>query len=133
MARSRLQNIAFPAATGASILPLPRQYSRTCAREVTQYLSEIRRVLTPYGRAMLTVSRGLTESGRSTLNFSVNLHDCFTIDYRTPERAIAYSEAQLMALLQAAKLRLIAPVYYGSWSGRPSMLDAQDVVIVNKA
>jgi SAM-dependent methyltransferase len=109
------------------------------ANDVKRYLSEIRRVLKPAGRAMLTfyiideMARRLMDDDKASLNFDVNLMDCFTIDGRTPERAIAYSESQLMEFLREAKLAPIAPVHYGSWSGRPSMLDAQDVVVVKKA
>lgn len=109
------------------------------ANDVKQYLSEIRRVLKPTGRAMLTffmideLARRLMGDNKASLNFDVNLMDCFTIDRQTPERAIAYSELQLIELLQEAKLSLIPPVYNGSWSGRSNTLDTQDVIVVKKA
>jgi SAM-dependent methyltransferase len=109
------------------------------ADDVTHYLGEIRRVLKPAGRAMLTffiiddVARRLMADGKASLNFDVDLADCFTIDEKTPERAIAYPESRIMALLREAGLVLVPPVYFGSWSGRPGMLDTQDLIVVSRA
>lgn len=106
--------------------------------EVRHYLSEIRRVLKPAGRAWLnffivdqTTAR-LTAAGKAALNFNVELAGCYTIDSRTPERAIAFSESRIQILLQEAGLTLSAPVYHGAWSGRPDALESQDIVIVRK-
>ena len=105
--------------------------------EVRHYLSELGRVLKPAGRAMLNffiiddTARRLMEEDRGLLNFSVKLEDCYTIDAQTPERAIAYSDGQIQRLFEEAGLNH-SPVLYGSWSGRPSMLDSQDVVIVKR-
>jgi ubiquinone/menaquinone biosynthesis C-methylase UbiE len=106
--------------------------------EVKHYLSEIRRVLKPTGRAMLTffiideTAQRLMAEGKAALNFGVKLMDCYTIDEITPERVIAYSDAQILQCLRGAKLTLFLPVLYGAWSGRPTMLDGQDVVVVKK-
>ncbi len=106
--------------------------------EVRHYLSEIRRALKQNGRAWLnffivdeTTDR-LTAAGQSSQNFNIKLADGYTIDGRTPERAIAFSEPQIQRLLRETGLTLSAPVYYGSWSGRPDALENQDVVIVRK-
>jgi ubiquinone/menaquinone biosynthesis C-methylase UbiE len=108
--------------------------------DVQQYLSEISRVLKPAGTALLTffiideMARRLINDKRASLNFTVNLGDFFTIDRQTPERAIAYSEAQLMRFLREAKLALVSPIHYGSWSGRPQeCLTMQDMVVVRRA
>ena len=107
-------------------------------QEVRHYLSEIWRVIKPSGRAWLNffivdeTTDELTTSGRSSLNFNVNLGDCYTIDAHTPERAIAYSEPQILNLLKETQLVLSSPVFYGSWSGRPGMLESQDVILVKK-
>lgn len=106
--------------------------------EVEHYLSEIKRVLKPTGRAMLNffiiddTARRLMAEGRAMLNFKFELQDCYTIDERTPERAIAYSETRILQFLQEAGLTLHTSILFGSWSGRSTMLDSQDVVVVNK-
>ena len=105
--------------------------------EVRHYLCEIRRALKPQGKVMLTfyilddLAISSMKNGKASMNFNVKLQDFFSIDHQTPERAIAYSEPQLLALLQEAKLSLVDPIYWGNWSGRPSMLDYQDVVVVS--
>ncbi len=109
------------------------------ANDVRRYLSEIRRVLKAHGRAMLTfyvvddVARRMMVEPNSIFNFDVKLDDCLTIDGQTPERAIAYSESQMADFLREANLALVKPILFGSWSGRPSMLEAQDVIIVKRA
>ena len=76
---------------------------------------------------------GLMRNGKASMSFNVNLPDCFTVDYRAPEIAIAYSESQLFELLQEANLNLVDPIYWGGWSGKTSTLDFQDVVVVSNA
>lgn len=106
--------------------------------EVRGYLIELARVLKPAGRALLTffildeTNRRLLREGRASLNFATELDDCCTIDPATPERAIAYPEDVLRRLVAEAGLGLKPPILFGSWSGRQSMLSAQDVVIVTK-
>lgn len=116
----------------------PSVFTHMRANEVAHYLREIHRVLKPGGRAMLTffildqIARDLMEEGLAVLNFDVDLPDCFTIDIRTPERAIAFDESQLEALFEGSGLVPDSEIYFGSWSGRASMLDSQDVVIARK-
>jgi hypothetical protein len=103
--------------------------------EVKRYLTELRRVLAPSGRAMLSffvlddVNQRLVREGRASFQFDTELDDCFTVDPRTPERAIAFTEESLRALFLEAGLAIKSPIAYGSWSGRAGVLDAQDVVI----
>jgi hypothetical protein len=67
-------------------------------------------------------------------NFDIDLTDFFTIDRQTPERAIAYSESQLLEFLREAGLCLVPPIHHGSWSDRPEeCLGLQDVVVVERA
>lgn len=106
------------------------------AAEVRQYLSEIRRTLKPQGKAMLTfyildeLAIDLIQNGKASMNFNIKLPDCFAVDEQTPERAIAYSESQLLGFLEEANLELMDPIYWGSWSGKTDALDFQDVIVV---
>jgi ubiquinone/menaquinone biosynthesis C-methylase UbiE len=106
--------------------------------EVMHYLAELRRILKPTGRAMLNFfiidkeNAHLMANGLSRLDFSHDLEDCFTIDPKTPERAVAYTTESVMDMIQKAGLHLKEPIFFGSWSGRTGMLDVQDIVVVTK-
>jgi SAM-dependent methyltransferase len=105
---------------------------------VANYLDQIHRSLRPGGRAMLSffiideVNRRFLSEGKTSLDFREWTDDTYTIDLRTPERAIAYSEELVVDLCSTARLQISHPIFYGSWSGRPGMLDTQDVVVVTK-
>lgn len=107
--------------------------------EVEHYLVELKRTLnSSSGRAMVSFfildaeNKRLVKEGRSVYDFAHDLGDCLTVDPHTPERATAYTLEDLKTMLLKAGLKIQEPILYGSWSGRESMLDAQDVVIVTK-
>jgi SAM-dependent methyltransferase len=107
--------------------------------EVKQYLKELRCSLKPDRRAFLTffiindVALSFMEQGKSSPAFHAETKGFYTIDSRTPERAIAYSESVIRELCRDAGLLLQEPIRYGSWSGREAILNShQDVVIVTK-
>ena len=106
--------------------------------EIRHYLAELKRSLKPGGRAMLTFfiineqTQNLMAASHAYYNFNVKLEDCYTIDRQAPERAIGYSEVVLRRLFHGADLDVVEPFLYGSWSGRKSMLNTQDVVILRK-
>ena len=107
--------------------------------EVEHYLAELNRTLKPSGRAMVSFfildeeNKRLVKEGRSVYDFAHNLGDCLTVDPHTPERATAYTLEDLNAMVAKAGLKIREPILYGSWSGRESLLDTQDVVIVTNA
>ena len=104
--------------------------------EVARYLDELGRVLKPGGRAMLSfflmddTNRRLVSGKQSRFAFEPWGEDAYTIDPRTPERAIAYEQQTVLDLCAAAALRVTHPILYGSWSGRSSMLSTQDIILV---
>jgi hypothetical protein len=49
-----------------------------------------------------------------------------------PEYAVAYSEAFVRNDYAASGLRILDPIYYGGWVGRPAYLSYQDMVISEK-
>lgn len=106
--------------------------------EVMHYLTELHRTLKPFGRAILSFfvldeeNDRLVRNGHAVLNFAHDLNDCYTVDPKTPERAIAYSAEVVNSMVSNAGLHLSQPILYGSWSGRTSMLDAQDILVATK-
>jgi SAM-dependent methyltransferase len=106
--------------------------------EARHYLTELRRVLSPGGAGLLTFflfdeSMHARPAGPwPAMDFRYRLADGFTIDPRTPERAIAYPEAWLRDSLEAAQLMLDGPIRHGSWWGRPDALDFQDMIVVRR-
>jgi SAM-dependent methyltransferase/GT2 family glycosyltransferase len=107
------------------------------AQEVQHYLEEINRVLKLGGRCLCTCFLLNEESelamvqGRSTLDISYKLEDCFTNDLAVPESAIGYKEALLLEWMEDSGLEVTGK-YYGYWSGRSCFTSMQDIVIVEK-
>jgi SAM-dependent methyltransferase len=110
--------------------------------DVRHYLAEIRRVLRPGGRCLVTwfvldrearerIAAGTTSPSRS---FSRDLGGYWAVDRQIAEVAVAYSEAEVGALYRAAQLTIREPIVYGGWSGRaqPASDHSQDIVIASK-
>ena len=104
--------------------------------EVLHYMKEVKRVLTPSGKALFTffiIDKSFHRQNFSpdgTYDFKYRFKDYFSIDKNTHEVAIGYSEDIIRNLLKQANLTISEPIYHGCWAGRESMLDFQDVVIV---
>ncbi len=106
--------------------------------EVSNYLSEIERVMKPGGRAMITFfllnqeSLKLIESGMSTIDFPYDFGVYRTKEKSTPEAAIAYQEDFIRNLYRENNLKIAEPIRYGSWCGREAFLSLQDIVVARK-
>lgn len=106
--------------------------------EVEHYLAELKRTLKPSGRAMVSFfildeeNQRLVREGRAAYVFTHDLGDCLTVDPVTPERATAYTLDDLSDMVMKAELSVKQPILYGSWSGRRSMLDTQDIIVLTK-
>jgi SAM-dependent methyltransferase len=91
--------------------------------EVRHYLGEIRRVLRPEGRCLATFfllnERSLAAAGAGSARRRFEHQgDGYRYDYRdSPEAAVAYEEADVLALLEHAGLSLYRPIRYGRWAG----------------
>jgi SAM-dependent methyltransferase len=109
------------------------------ADEVSHYLREIRRVLAPGGRAVLTwfiiddSAARVMEERRAAFRFDIRLPVGFTIDARTPERAVAFTEDEVYRLLGQAGLAVVPPIHFGSWSHHENALDGQDITVVKRS
>lgn len=106
--------------------------------DMGNYLSEVARVLRKHGRCLLTYfilngeSRGLLDEGASTLACGHEGDGYRTADSARPESLVAYDEEAVRAALAARGLRIVEPIHYGSWCGRPQSLSFQDIVVASK-
>ena len=106
--------------------------------DVRHYLNEIRRVLKPAGRGLLThfilndESRSMTGRSGTARVFNVPLDGCYTIDAARPEHAIALDEPALRQMYAGAGLTIREPILFGSWPGRPQAISYQDMVIATR-
>ena len=103
-------------------------FTHMLAADVAHYLREIRRVLAD-GRVLMTA---FLLNDRPQPNpkriFRYDAGGCFSDVPVVPERAIAYEEATLVRMIEAAGLKVIA-IHYGRWRGTegPSI---QDILVV---
>ena len=137
--RQRAVDYTFPYADAAfDFVCLTSVFTHMLPDEVARYLSEIRRVLRPGGRCLATFfvldAEALTR-----------MHDADSVyrflhegpGYRTtrpnhPEDAVAYLEEDLRALHERAGLRIVEPIYFGSWCGRKRAREGQDMVLARR-
>lgn len=106
---------------------------------IQHYLSEIRRVLKPTGRCLLTIfllndeSLGLIGRGQSSIPLLHELADCRVLDPRFPETTVGITEVSFKRWLQTSGFDLLPPIHYGSWCGRASYMSYQDILALTPA
>jgi len=74
----------------------------------------------------------LIESRQSTLDFKYVTPRYRTIDENIPEHAVAYEEEKIRELYQQNQMKILEPIHYGSWCGRKTFFNYQDIVIARK-
>jgi len=103
---------------------------------IQHYLGEIRRVLKPTGRCLVTAfflnedSKQGIEAGRSSLNLTHDLGGYSVLDPKFPETAVGLPEPDFKNWCERANLAPDAPLHYGSWCGRPTYLSYQDIALL---
>jgi SAM-dependent methyltransferase len=106
--------------------------------DISNYMSEIARVLKTGGRCLITFfilndeSVRLVHAGKSDLDFKYDLGGCLSTDPNTPESAIAYDEAIVTGLFEKNRLTIYPSIYYGSWCGRAKFFTYQDLIVAKK-
>lgn len=106
--------------------------------DVDRYVGEIARVLKKNGRIcascyiMTPESLQLMTSGRGSVHFKHNLGSHWIHSGRVPELGIAYDERYFRGIYAKHGLSDPPDIYFGRWCGRPTGLDAQDVVVATK-
>jgi ubiquinone/menaquinone biosynthesis C-methylase UbiE len=113
-------------------------FTHMLLEDTEHYLAEVSRVLKPLGRCLSTFfllneeSRALILARKSRPDFAYELDGAFTTSQETPEAAIAVLETAVKSMFERYRLRLLAPVHYGSWCGRANYLSYQDILISEK-
>jgi ubiquinone/menaquinone biosynthesis C-methylase UbiE len=107
--------------------------------DINKYLNEISRVLKPGGRCLITfflineISQTLIMSGLSTQKLIYQLDDgSYIKDKNIPENAIGFKEEKIKMIFKNNSLRILNPIYYGSWCGRKEFKSYQDIIIAEK-
>jgi ubiquinone/menaquinone biosynthesis C-methylase UbiE len=121
-----------------SFVLLSSVFTHMLRPEVEQYLREIRRVLAPGGRCWISYfllnheATRATESGIAKLHFSAPLDQGLSTNASSPEDAVAFQESFVRELYRQNQLRILEPIHYGSWSGRPTDVGYQDLIVAVK-
>lgn len=106
--------------------------------DVENYFKEIFRVLKHKGSCFITFfllnkeSKGLIDSGQSSINFRFSIDTFLTNDLNKPEEAIAYEEDRIRNYFTQNNLQIIEPIHHGSWCNRKEYLSYQDIIIAKK-
>jgi SAM-dependent methyltransferase len=104
-----------------------------------RYLSEIARVLTEGGRALMTFyllndeSLRLIKAGTPGPEFGFEhpLGQCWVTYEDAPEYIVGYSDEFVLEACKEAGLRVTEPIFNGQWCGRKNFLSWQDVVVAD--
>ena len=134
----RAERFVFPYGDAAfDLVVLKSIFTHLQRPALTRYLTEIRRVLAPGGRAMASLlllndeSRSLIDGGASSVVFPFSGDGCRLFDARTPEYLVGQDEDAVRTLAAASGLS-IAAIEYGSWCGRSRFLSYQDLVVFTR-
>ncbi len=127
----------FPLAAGQyDFVFLTSVFTHMLIDDIENYLKEISRVLKTGGRLLASyfllnpeIRALLTAKGS---RFKHPYGSSLAIDPKMPEASIAHEEKTIRGLYQQFNLRILEPLYYGSWSGRDEFLSAQDIIIAEK-
>jgi SAM-dependent methyltransferase len=117
------------------LVVLSSVFSHMLPDDVTNYLTQIARVLRPGGRAVISCyllnarSRAVLAPGRSALTFSHAGPGYWAEFAGMPEAAIAYDEAWMRARHDACGLAIVE-TFDGAWS--TSRTQGQDLIIAAK-
>jgi len=104
--------------------------------EVSNYLSEVARLLKSDGRCLATFfllnyeQASLARRGKNDLAFKYGEGEWRFVYEHSPESAVAYDESFVMQLLEKYGL-VVEKKIYGRWSGRDDGLSYQDILILS--
>lgn len=127
----------FPYETGSfDFVFLKSLFTHMRPEGVRRYFEEIRRVLKPSGRCLVTAfllndeSETLINAGKSTLTLTHNLAGYKVLDPKFPETTVGFQQRDFQSWFAHAGLSLNPPIHFGSWCGRQQYLGYQDMLIL---
>lgn len=106
--------------------------------DMENYLQEISRVVKPGGKTFITYfllnedSEKLISAGKSSQNLVHDIDGCITSNLKNPEEANGFKEEHITKLYEDNNLMISEPIKYGSWCGRKTFVDYQDIIIGTK-
>jgi len=106
--------------------------------DLANYMKEISRVLKHNGKCFITFflinkeSERLMKNSESAYNFKFHGDGYFCAKEKNPEAAIAYDEKYVTTLFESNDMTIDKQINYGSWCGRSSFVDFQDIVVATK-
>ncbi len=114
-------------------------FTHMLPNDMDNYLSEISRVLKKDGKCLITYFLfneevlNLMKKGLSHRNFKYEYEQYRTIDKNDHEAAIAYDQRLIRNYYERNRLKIIEPVFKGTWVKRKTKLKSyQDIIIAKK-
>ncbi|MEW5859435.1 MAG: glycosyltransferase [Cyanobacteriota bacterium] len=112
-------------------------FTHMFVEDMSNYVSEINRVLKPGARGMISYfllnneSKKLIAEGKSTINLVYPVESgCKADNPNRLETAVGHDEKCVMDLYERFGMR--ANIFYGSWCGRTEFLSYQDILVLEK-
>lgn len=135
--RVRAEEFRFPYEDASfDVILLKSIFTHMAPRPMHHYLAEIRRLLRPGGRCMVTgyfpdaAARARIAAGEAAYAFEVAGDGFRIVDARTPDYVTAHDEEALRAAALAAGLAVVEPIHPGAWSGAARFTSYQDIVLL---
>ena len=131
-AAQRAEAYVFPFADRSfDLILLKSVFTHMRPPEVSNYLSEVARLLKSDGRCLVTffLLNDQQAALKNDLAFNFGEGEC-RVHEHSPESAVAYDEKFVMQLLEKYGLA-VEKKNYGHWSGREDGLSYQDILIVS--
>lgn len=139
----RAADFVFPYGDGEfDFVFLTSVFTHMLPADVRHYMAEIRRVLRPGGRCLITwfvldaearkrIDAGATGPLRS---FTSNRGGFWVVEGQAAEAAVAYDESDIRAAYADVALAIKEPIIYGGWSGRPDSTSnhSQDIIVARR-
>jgi len=137
--KTNASNYRFPFPDNSfDLVFLTSVFTHMLPDEVANYLGELKRVLKPGGKSLISwlilngESATLVKGGKAALDVSHPLGECLVMNPKVPEEAIAHPEGKILELYGQAGFMIEPPIRYGAWCGRASYMSFQDICIASK-
>lgn len=121
------------------VVVLTSVFTHMLPDDVDHYLSEMRRVLKPGGKVLMTFfilddfSLRSIEAKTTAIPFGASHGTYRLMSEEFPEMAIGFNEPFVRELVRKNELLLQGPILFGAWSGRSESRSFQDIVVASKA